>query len=115
MIIKLPGYQIIEQLSENSNSLVYRGVEKQSNLPVILKLLNQEYPTREQLTTYKQEYEISHNLKIENAFASDAPSVIAAYDFKKYRNTMVIIFEDFGGYSLDILIKKHSLTVKEFL
>ncbi|MDJ0715363.1 MAG: AAA family ATPase [Prochloraceae cyanobacterium] len=107
MRIKLNGYQITKQLYESSKSLVYRGVKEQSNLPVILKFLKQEYPSREELIRYKQEYEITKNLKIKNA--------IAAYDFKRYQNTFAIIFEDFGGSSLDILIKKHSLTVKEFL
>ncbi len=107
MRIKLNGYQITKQLYESSKSLVYRGVKEHSNLPVILKFFKQEYPIREELIRYKQEYEITKNLKIKNA--------IAAYDFKRYQNTFAIIFEDFGGYSLDVLIKKCSLTVKEFL
>ena len=115
MRIKLNGYQITEQLYESNKSLVYRGVQEKSNLPVILKFLKQEYPVRQELIRYKQEYEITKNLKSKNAIASGASSVIAAYDFQRYQNTFAIIFEDFGGHSLDILIKKHSLTVKEFL
>jgi len=114
MIVKLNGYQIIQQLYESSNSLVYRGIEKRSDRPVILKFLKQEYPTREELTRYKQEYEITKHLKIQNAIAQQ-DFTIAAYDLKQYQNTFVIIFEDFGGYSLDVLIKKHSFTIQEFL
>ncbi|MGF1490599.1 MAG: AAA family ATPase, partial [Prochloraceae cyanobacterium] len=105
--MKLNGYQITERLYESSNSLIYRGIQERSNLPVIIKFLKQEYPNKEELTRYKQEYEITKNLNIKKA--------IAAYDFQRYQNTFAIVFEDFGGSSLDILIKQHSLTIQEFL
>jgi len=105
--MKLNGYQITERLYESSNSLVYRGIQERSNLPVIIKFLKQEYPNKEELARYKQEYEITKNLNIKKA--------IAAYDFQRYQNTFAIVFEDFGGSSLDILIKKYSLTIEEFL
>ncbi len=107
MTIFLAGYKIIDLVYESSNSLVYRGIQTESNLPVILKFLNPDYPSTEELTRYKQEYVITRNLKIDNA--------IVAYDLVKYQNTLVIIFEDFGGRSLDLLLKEHQFSIREFL
>jgi serine/threonine protein kinase len=49
-MLTLPNYQIHTQIYESANSLVYRGVRKQDNQPVILKVLKEDYPTPEELT-----------------------------------------------------------------
>jgi predicted ATPase/serine phosphatase RsbU (regulator of sigma subunit)/tRNA A-37 threonylcarbamoyl transferase component Bud32 len=91
-MIEINGYQTIAQIYESDNSIVYRGIRQQDNLPVILKMLKQDYPTPAQLTHYRQEYEITRNLNLEG--------VIKAYSLEEYQRTLVIILEDFGGNSL---------------
>ena len=95
-MIEINGYQIIAQIYEGDNSIVYRGIRQQDNLPVILKMLKQDYPTPSQLTNYRQEYEITRHLNLKG--------VIKAYSLEEYQRTLVIIFEDFGGNSLNKLI-----------
>jgi predicted ATPase/serine phosphatase RsbU (regulator of sigma subunit)/tRNA A-37 threonylcarbamoyl transferase component Bud32 len=106
-MLTLPNYQIGTQIYESANSLVYRGVRKKDNQPVILKMLKQDYPTPAELTRYRQEYEITHEL--------DLAGVIKAYALEKYQNTLVIVFQDFGAESLKQLIANRPLTVEEFL
>jgi len=106
-MIQITGYQIIERVYESSNSLVYRGIEQTGARPVILKLLKQDYPNREELIRYEQEYNITRNLKMAD--------VITAYDLIKYQNSLVIVLEDFGGQSLDIILKKCTFSIQEFL
>ncbi|MGK7873169.1 MAG: AAA family ATPase [Xenococcaceae cyanobacterium] len=106
-MITIAGYQIAAQIYESANSLVYRGYREQDNRPVILKVLREDYPTPTELTQYKQEYEITHNLNLEG--------VVKAYSLEKYQNTLVIIFEDFGGQSLNILLNQQKFTLQEFL
>ncbi|MFB8796507.1 MAG: AAA family ATPase [Microcoleus sp.] len=91
-MIEINGYQTIAQIYESNNSIVYRGIRQQDNLPIILKMLKQDYPTPAQLTHYRQEYEITRNLNLEG--------VIKAYSLEEYQRTLVIILEDFGGNSL---------------
>jgi len=91
-MLTLPNYQIGTQIYESANSLVYRGVRDEDNQPVILKMLKEDYPTPAELTRYRQEYEITHDL--------DSTGIIKVYDIEKYQNTLVIILEDFGGESL---------------
>jgi len=38
-MLTLPNYQIGSQIDESANSLVYRGMRKKDNQPVILKVL----------------------------------------------------------------------------
>ncbi len=106
-MLTLPNYKISTQIYESANSLVYRGVRKKDNQPVILKMLKQDYPTPAELTRYRQEYEITHDFEL--------AGVINAYSIKKYQNTLVIILEDFGGESLKQLMANRPLTVKAFL
>jgi len=91
-MIEINGYEILTQIYESDNSIVYRGIRQQDNLPVILKMLKQDYPTPAQITHYRQEYEITRNLNLEG--------VIKAYSLEEYQRTLVIILEDFGGNSL---------------
>jgi predicted ATPase/tRNA A-37 threonylcarbamoyl transferase component Bud32 len=101
------NYEIIAQIFESSNSLVYRANRRHDNQPVILKVLKEDYPTPAVLTRYKQEYEITGSLNIDG--------VIRYYDLQKYHNTLAIVLEDIGGESLDIILKDRKLSLPEFL
>ncbi|MBD3558644.1 serine/threonine-protein kinase PknK, partial [Planktothrix sp. FACHB-1355] len=105
-MIKLTGYDISALIYESTNSLVYRGRRSRDNLPVILKVLKQDYPTPQELTRYKQEYEITSNLNLEG--------VVKAYELQQYQNTLVMILEDFGGESLKILMSYRKFSLSDF-
>jgi len=106
-MLTLPNYQIGSQIYESVNSLVYRGHRKKDNQPVILKMLKEDYPTPAELTHYRQEDEIIHDL--------DLAGVIKTYGVEKYQNTLVIILDDFGGTSLKQMMANRPFLVKEFL
>ncbi|RKZ84566.1 MAG: serine/threonine-protein kinase PknK [Candidatus Parabeggiatoa sp. nov. 1] len=97
-MITIPNYQVIEQIYESANSQVYRGIRTKDNQSVILKVLQEDYPTPEVLTRYRQEFEITKNLDIAGA--------VKAYALEKYQNTLVMVLEDFGGESLRQLLTK---------
>ena len=92
LMITLTGYQILAQIYESANSLVYRAIREQDSQSVILKVLKQDYPTPNEITRYKQEYEITRNLNTDG--------VVKAYSLEPYQRTLVIILEDFGASSL---------------
>jgi len=103
----MQNYQITEKLHESSNSLVYRGYRQADNLPVILKILKQAYPSPEKIAWFKREYEITQNINL--------PGVIDVYSLQNLENQWVIALEDFGGESLDRIIAKQQFTIAEFL
>ena len=92
MMAKLTNYQIFENISESSNSQVYRGRHEQNNLPVIIKFLKKDFLTNQAIGRYKREYEITKSL--------NSDFVIDVYDFDDTQNQFAIILEDFGGESL---------------
>ncbi|MEG4634805.1 protein kinase, partial [Microcoleus sp. AR_TQ3_B6] len=106
-MINLAGYEITSQIHESNNSLVYRGLRKQDNQPIILKFLKLDYPLPASLVRYKQEYEITRNLNLE--------SVPKTYSLERYQNSLVIISEDSGGESLKLWLASKKLTLQEFL
>lgn len=106
-MLKLPGYQILFKLHESLNSQVYRGIRCQDSLPVVLKVLRNRYPTPEEITRYKLEYDITRHLNL--------AGVIRAYDFQPYQNTFVMCLEDFGGESLEEILASRAFELSETL
>ncbi|WP_365670778.1 protein kinase [Okeania sp. SIO3I5] len=102
------NYQIIDKIYESPNSLVYRAILKPDNQAIILKILQENYPTPSEITRYKQEYEITRSLNVD--------SIIQAYDLQRYDNSLVMLLEDFGGKSLQLLLSQQGqLNLEKFL
>jgi predicted ATPase/serine phosphatase RsbU (regulator of sigma subunit)/tRNA A-37 threonylcarbamoyl transferase component Bud32 len=112
-MLKIDGYQILSPIYESLNSIVYQGIKLHDNQPVILKTLKQDYPTPQEITRYKQEYQIISQLNI--------PGVIKAYKYQEVQRNPMIILEDFGGRSLKMSIEHNSpllwtgITIPNFL
>lgn len=107
LMIAVPGITVLSCISENANSLIYRGIREQDNQSVILKVLRTEFPTPDEIARYQQEYEITHSLNLNG--------VVKAYSLETYQNTLMIIFEDCGGSSLAQLINDRRASGKEIL
>jgi len=104
-MIEFPGYEILAQIYESANSLVYRASRKEDNRAVILKILKEDYPSPSKITDYKQEYEITRNLNLDG--------VIKAYKLQPYLRTLVIILEDFGASSLKELFNNRTSSIEK--
>ncbi|MDJ0573090.1 MAG: AAA family ATPase, partial [Pleurocapsa sp. MO_192.B19] len=103
----LKGYQIVRQIYESANSFVYRGIRESDRTSVILKVLQEDYPTPEIITRYRQEYEITRSL--------DTPGVIKVYELLPYRHGLAMVLEDFGGESLKAMSDRTSFKLEELL
>ncbi|MCP4403749.1 MAG: serine/threonine protein kinase, partial [bacterium] len=106
-MLHLTDYQIHGPIYESPSSFVYRGQRERDGQAVILKELKEDYPTPEERLRYRQEYELTHSLSLDG--------VITAYDLETYQHTLVIVFEDFGGQSLQLFLQDHSLSLKDVL
>ncbi len=103
----LANYQILSKIYESDNSVVSRGILNEDNQPVILKVLKENYPTPEELTRYRQEYEITRRFNLDG--------VINASSLFKHQNTLVMCLEDFGGESLKVWLAERQFTPEELL
>lgn len=105
LMIHLDGYNIIEEISTDINSIVLRGIRNLDNCPVIIKLLNKEYPSTKELSNFIREYEIMVRLI--------GDGLIKAYTTEKYNNSAAIIMEDIGGESVDKVLNSIKLDIME--
>jgi predicted ATPase/signal transduction histidine kinase len=107
-----PGYRITEQIYSGSKTLVYRGIREQDQKSVVLKLMRNEYPTFAEIAQFRNQYIITKNL--------DLPGIVKTYNLENYRNSYVLVMEDFGGISLqkwrleDKEKKENWLSLNEF-
>ncbi|MEE3719471.1 hypothetical protein V2H45_22255 [Tumidithrix elongata RA019] len=63
-MITLPGIAVQSQIYESSASVVYRGIGDDGRA-IVVKMLKQDYPSPQELTSYRQEYEITISLNLE--------------------------------------------------
>ncbi|MCB0356510.1 MAG: protein kinase, partial [Bdellovibrionales bacterium] len=103
----IDGYQTKKMIGENIHTLVYRGYSEKHSQPVIIKVMREEYPSPQELNSFKKEYEIlaKNNFK----------HIVKALALENYNNGYAIILEDINGQSLDQYIKDQPLDIKEFL
>ncbi|AFY81980.1 trifunctional serine/threonine-protein kinase/ATP-binding protein/sensor histidine kinase [Oscillatoria acuminata] len=106
---QIPNYQIVETVYSGSRTLVYRGIRTHDQLPVIIKLLKNDYPTFSELVQFRNQYTIAKNLK--------SPLIVQTYSLEQYRNSYALIMEDFGGVSLHEWTQKgkNTLSLTGFL
>ncbi len=109
-MFSMPGYETLKKIYDSRSSLVYRARRKENDLPVVLKFLKKDYPTKEELVRYRQEYEITKFLNLSNT-----EGVIEVYGLEEFDNTVAIVVEDFDGESLDKWMVSREFTLKEIL
>jgi len=98
-MIDLKEYTNITEIYESNHSIVYQAIRASDRVSVFLKALKPELSIPAEIARYQQEYEITHLLNSENL-----AGVIVAYSIEEYQRRPVIVFEDFGGVSLKILM-----------
>ncbi|MEG5115325.1 AAA family ATPase, partial [Microcoleus sp. A2-C5] len=98
-----------------TRTLVYQAIRTDDQLPVIIKLLKNEYPTFSELVQFRNQYTIAKNL--------NSPLIIQTYSLEPYQNGYALVMEDFGGISLSAYLQvatdqnqlAKSLSLAEFL
>lgn len=63
-MIALSGIAIQSKIYESSASLVYRGIREQDGRAIVVKVLKPDHPAPQELTRYRQEYEITRSLNL---------------------------------------------------
>jgi len=91
-IKKIANYQVQELIYSGTRSVAYRAVRAGDQLPVVIKLLKNEYPSFHDLVHFRNQYIIAKNLNL--------PGVIKPISLLSYQNGYALVVEDFGGISL---------------
>ena len=103
----IANYTIGEQLYAGSRTAVYRAVQTDSQRPVIIKVLRQEYPSFGELVQFRNQYTIAKNLPI--------PGIVQPLSLESLGSGYALVMEDWGGVALDQYIRQQSLDLTEVL
>ncbi|MGL4378793.1 MAG: ATP-binding protein, partial [Microcoleaceae cyanobacterium] len=105
-MITLPNYIFTEIIYTGTKSRVYRGYRQSDKTPVVVKILNTEYPPFKELVLFRNQYTLAKNLEIKG--------IITPYSLENYRNGYALVMEDFGGMSLDQYTEGKPLPLDKF-
>ncbi|OUL26422.1 ATP-binding sensor histidine kinase [Nostoc sp. 106C] len=100
-------YKVRETVYEDSRTVIYRTLREKDQKPVILKTLRADCPTLEEISQLRHEYDISKRLKI--------AGIVQTYGLENYRNSLILVLEDFGGQSIKQFIDRNPIDIISFL
>ena len=106
-MLSIAGYELKAQLHQSLRTWVYRGRRIRDGLPVVLKLLAEEYPGFEEVTRFKREYEVSRKVSGDGA--------VVVLDLEPVRSSWAIVMEDRGGRTLRSVLDERRLPWQEAL
>ncbi|MEA5552793.1 AAA family ATPase [Anabaena cylindrica UHCC 0172] len=106
-MINLSNYEILKLIYNGDKTTVYQAKRNEDGKLVVIKLLNIDYPSLQDIAKLKYEYDLLKDLDIEG--------VIKAYSLEKYNNSFALILEDFDGISIDSLIRGQQVELLDFL
>src|SRR5689334_2841982 len=106
MATQILSYVVDQELFRSRRSIVYRAHHATEHTAVVLKVLAEPYPPPEKLAWFKREYELLRRLH--------EPNVVQASALESFQNRWVMVMEDFGGVSVDRLLKERRPSLEEF-
>ena len=90
---QLPGYTWGEFLYQGTKTAVYRAVEAATGRSVVIKYLQQDYPSFSDLVQFRNQYTVTQNLSI--------PGLVKLLGLEPFGNSYALVMEDVGGISLE--------------
>ncbi len=107
MNITIAGYNLIEVICDGTTTCVYRATREPEQSSVIIKTIKAEYPTIEQLTRLRHEYQILQSLQIKG--------IVKPLALESYHNGLALILSDFGGEPLKNFLSAQNFDLSNFL
>jgi len=106
-MLKLLQYQVLETLSENPTTIVYRAIEDPRQRPVILKTLLADHPKAADIARLRYEYDLVCQL--------DCPGIVKPYRLEQWQGRPILVLEDFGGRDLTHWLNPNALDLEDTL
>ncbi|AFZ03094.1 ATP-binding sensor histidine kinase [Calothrix sp. PCC 6303] len=107
LLPEIPGYSIVEQLYLGSRTAVYRAVQTATQRPVVIKVLQRDYPSFGELVQFRNQYAVTKNLPISG--------IVQPLSLEPVGNGYGLVMEDCGGVALSKYIQQQSLVLTEVL
>jgi predicted ATPase/signal transduction histidine kinase len=104
---QLLNYTLLEPIYQGTRTTVYRGVEKASQQPVVIKVMSREYPSFRELVQFRNQYTVAKNLAIRG--------IVRPLNLVTWGNGYGLVMEDCGGVSLEQYIQQKPLSLTDIL
>jgi serine/threonine protein kinase len=104
---RMSGYKVAEELYLGSHTAVYRAVQTATQRPVVIKVLQRDYPSFGELVKFRNQYTIAKNLPI--------PGIVCPLSLETLNNGYALIMADEGGVALEKYSQQRSLELAEVL
>ncbi|MEX1314197.1 MAG: BREX system ATP-binding domain-containing protein, partial [Desulfotignum sp.] len=101
------GYQVHQKLYESSTTVVYRA-DRKGGESLILKVLNSNPGERKNIDRYHNEYNITRSFR-------NSSRIIKTHGLEQFNDTLVMLMEDFGATSLDLLLNQKRFSLEQLL
>jgi serine/threonine protein kinase len=105
--LTLPHHVVTETIREDADCRLYRGIDSERPIPVLLKLPGHAIPSTQRLARARHEYEILTDL--------ECPGAPRPYELLDSAESPVIVVEDVGGQPLTSMIDGKPWTLSVFL
>lgn len=102
-----PRYLLKSKLHEGHNSVIFRGARADDDLPVVIKVLKEQYPDPRSVAQLRREYATLREL--------DLGGVVKVYALETYGNGLALVMEDSGGVPLSEVIHGEPLPLRRAL
>lgn len=89
----VPGYKVLEKVSEGGSSIIFRAIDQSNNDSVVLKILKGEYPSAAAVARFRDEFEIIQKLHSDH--------IIQSRGFVEFNEGIALVLEDFQSISLE--------------
>ena len=84
-------FSIVEKIYEGTETVVYKASSSDGR-PVVVKVLNAEYPKPEAVARLRREYQLMKRISF--------PGIAQALALQEHGNALALVIEDFGGVAL---------------
>lgn len=103
----LSEYKIIQELQSNLDTAIYQARRQKDRRLVIIKFLVIDEPSLENITKFKQEYEITKNL--------DIAGLLIPIALESEGNKLILTYENFDGIFLSDFIRNRAINLSGYL
>jgi histidine kinase len=101
------SYSIRETLFTSTRSVIYRATRNTDGRPVVIKAINAEFPSTEQVTRLHREYRLTRALAMDG--------IIEVLGLERLGTGLALVLEDFGAESLSRHWNARPMELSRFL
>lgn len=105
--IEIPGFRIVEPLSQKTKTLVFRAVRERDGEPVVLKTNRDPSPSPKDLARFRNAFDLVRRL--------DHPHLVKGLELLPMGKALVMVMEDFGGVALSSTLADGPLDIDTFI